>query len=198
MAGKLNINNDCILARLDGNGTLGSFSCGDMDLDEFFHKEAALYATQLLGKTYVFSTKDVPSDVVAVFTIANDSIKSTLIPNASRNKIQRKIPNSKRTRSYPATLIGRLGISVKYHNMNVGSQVLDYIKYLFTREDIITGCRFLVVDAYNTERVLKFYAENGFNPLYSSELLEKAAFRLESEDKLHSRLLYFDLIQVRK
>lgn len=195
MAEKLNIN-DCILAKLGRNSTLGSFSCGDRDLDEFFHEEAALYDAQLLGKTYVFSTKDIPSEIVAVFTIANDSIKSALIPNTSRNKIQRKIPNSKRTRSYPAALIGRLGVSVKFRDMDIGSQVLDYLKYLFTREENITGCRFLVVDAYNDERVLQFYSKNGFKPLYATEVLEKEAFHVSDKEQLNSRLLYFDLIQV--
>ena len=33
-------------------GELESFSCGDKDLDDFFHQDAFLYAEQLLGKTY--------------------------------------------------------------------------------------------------------------------------------------------------
>ena len=63
------------------------------------------------------------------FTLANDSIKAALIPNASRNKIQRKIPNSKRTRSYPAVLIGRLGVAKNFQGTNdgIGSQAIDYI-----------------------------------------------------------------------
>lgn len=61
--------------------------------------------------------------------IGNDSIKAALIPNASRNKIQRKIPNSKRTRSYPAVLIGRLGVAKNFQGTNdgIGSQAIDYI-----------------------------------------------------------------------
>jgi len=195
MAERLNLVKECVLTRLGKDGGLGSFSCGDDDLDGFFHSEAALYAQQLLGKAYVFSTRTVPSEIVAVFTIANDSIKSALIPNVSRNKIQRKIPNSKRTRSYPAALIGRLGVSVSYRGRDVGSQVLDYLKYLFTREDNITGCRFLVVDAYNNTDVIGFYAKNGFKPLYPTEDLEREAFHVGTDERLNSRLLYFDLMQ---
>lgn len=68
-------------------------------------------------------------EIVCVFTLANDSIKAALIPNASRNKIQRKIPNSKRTRSYPAVLIGRLGVAKNFQGTNdgIGSQAIDYI-----------------------------------------------------------------------
>lgn len=29
-----------------------SFSCGDADLDDFFHNDAERYAEELMGKTY--------------------------------------------------------------------------------------------------------------------------------------------------
>ena len=32
-------------------GELETFSCGDKDLDDFFHQDAFLYVEQLLGKT---------------------------------------------------------------------------------------------------------------------------------------------------
>lgn len=185
----------CTRISVEANTDVSSFTCGDDDLDDFFHNEAKLYSEQLLGKTYAFVMNDNPSDIVCMFTLANDSIKSALIPNASRNKLQRNIPNSKRTRSYPAGLIGRLGVSVSYKGKNIGSQALDYLKYLFTRQAYLTGCRFLVVDAYNEESVLSFYSKNGFKPLYATEDLERAAFHIADGEKLHSRMFYFDLMQ---
>lgn len=132
-------------------GELESFSCGDDDLDDFFHNDASLYAEQLLGKTYYFATEGNDPQIVCAFTLANDSIKAALIPNSSRNKIQRKIPNSKRTRSYPAVLIGRLGVSKEFQgkNISVGSQVIEFIASWFIHPNNKTGCRFIVVDAYN-------------------------------------------------
>lgn len=192
---RLNLTKDCILLKLEPGVDIASFSCGDADLDDFFHNDAVLYDKQMLGKTYIFSTKEIPSKVVAAFTLSNDSIKSALIPNASRNKIQRKIPNVKRTRSYPASLVGRLGVSEKFRRLNVGSQVLDYIKYLFTRDENVTGCRFILVDAYNAPSVLNFYTKNGFKPIYASEEQEKEAFHIDITEKMHSRMLYFDLMQ---
>ena len=114
-------------------GELESFSCGDDDLDDFFHNDASLYAEQLLGKTYYFATEGKVPQIVCAFTLANDSIKAALIPNSSRNKIQRKIPNSKRTRSYPAVLIGRLGVSKEFQgkNISIGSQVIEFIASWF-------------------------------------------------------------------
>lgn len=158
-------------------GELESFSCGDDDLDDFFHNDASLYAEQLLGKTYYFATEGNDPQIVCAFTLANDSIKAALIPNSSRNKIQRKIPNSKRTRSYPAVLIGRLGVSKEFQgkNISVGSQVIEFIASWFIHPNNKTGCRFIVVDAYNKSNILHFYEKNGFKYLYSTEELEKEA-----------------------
>ena len=100
-------------------GELESFSCGDKDLDDFFHQDAFLYAEQLLGKTYYFST---------------------------------------------------------------------------TGDDNKTGCRFIVVDAYNKENVLHFYEKNGFKFLYSTESLEKEANHIPEDEHLESRMMYLDLL----
>lgn len=177
-------------------GELDSFSCGDEDLDDFFHNDTLLYAEQLLGKTYYFATNGDNPQIVCAFTLANDSIKAALIPNASRNKIQRKIPNSKRTRSYPAVLIGRLGVSRNFQgkNLSVGSQVIEFIASWFIHPDNKTGCRFIVVDAYNKDNILHFYEKNGFKFLYSSEELEKEANHIPLEESLTSRMMYLDLI----
>lgn len=124
------LQSNCSLYRVTTKEELDSFSCGDEDLDDFFHQEACLYDGQLLGKTYFFATeKSGKDEIVCAFTLANDSIKAALIPNVSRNKIQRKIPNSKRTRSYPAVLIGRLGVAKNFQGTNdgIGSQAIDYI-----------------------------------------------------------------------
>ncbi len=178
------------------DGELQTFSCGDSDLDDFFHNESYCYAEQLLGKTYYFSTMDGDKKIVCAFTLANDSIKAALIPNSSRNRIQRKIPNSKRTRSYPAVLIGRLGVASEFQGSDygVGSQVIDFIASWFFHPDNKTGCRFMVVDAYNKPDVLHFYEKNGFKFLYSSEGLEKEANHIADEDPLDSRMMYLDLM----
>ena len=177
-------------------GELESFSCGDEDLDEFFHNDASLYAEQLLGKTYYFATNGDNPQIVCAFTLANDSIKAALIPNSSRNRIQRKIPNSKRTRSYPAVLIGRLGVSKDFQgkNLSVGSQVIEFIASWFIHPNNKTGCRFIVVDAYNKSSILHFYEKNGFKYLYTKEELEKEAKNIPLEDHLSSRMMYLDLI----
>lgn len=198
MVEKVLLRNDCLIYRLQSEEELLSFSCGDSDLDEFFHRDAFLYDKQLLGKTYFFALTGDEPRIVCAFTLANDSIKAALIPNTSRNKIQRKIPNSKRTRSYPAVLIGRLGVSVDFQGgeNGIGSQTIDYIASWFLMPDNKTGCRFIVVDAYNRADVLHFYEKNGFRFLYANEDLEKEANHILPDEKLESRLMYLDLISL--
>lgn len=171
------------------------FSCGVNDLDDFFFNDADLYADELLGKTYCWITTDSPHQIVALFTLANDSIKTKLIPSNDKNRLQRNIVNPKRGRSYPAVLIGRLGVNQEYQNSpsHIGQQLMTFIKDWFRHEDNKTGCRFIVVDAYNEEKVLRYYSQNGFLPLYKTEEMEKRYYDIPQNESLKTRLLYFDL-----
>ena len=172
---------------------LAKFTCGDDDLDDFFANDAFLYDKQLLGKTYYFETQDT-NVIVGAFTVANDSIKASLISKSIRNKLQRKIPSAKRTRSYPAVLIGRIGVASEMKGFHIGSQIVEYIKYWFTRHTNKSGCRYVVVDAYNKPDVLEFYEKNNFKYLYLTEDEERETFGLAKDEHLNSRMMYFDLI----
>lgn len=171
------------------------FSCDDKDLDEFFAKDALYYDSELLGKTYAWIDLANPTNILGLVTLANDSVKAKFIAASARNRVQRGITNAKRGMNYPAVLIGRLGVSSAYRGkgLNIGSQILDYLKGWFRSEDNKTGCRFIVVDAYNNEKTLHFYEKNGFKPLYKTEQEERSFLELNSEDTLETRFMFFDL-----
>ena len=133
-------------------------------------------------------TESRPHRIVALFTLANDSIKTINLDKSTRNRFNRNINNSKRGRSYPATLIGRIGVNKSLQGFNIGSQLIDFIKNWFRHEDNKTGCRFLVVDAYNNPRTLKFYENNNFKYLYGTEEEEALYFKTTM-----TRMMYFDL-----
>jgi hypothetical protein len=98
----LKLDEQYVLASESEDIDVSSFSCGDEDLDEFFLRDAKLYAQNLLGKTYFYVKMTESSvDVVAAFTLANDSVKAALVSKSIRNRLQRKIPNPKRMRNYP-------------------------------------------------------------------------------------------------
>ena len=98
------------------------FSCGDDDLNSFFMEDSFLYAEEMLGKTYCWVTKEKPHRTVALITLANDSIKAHKLSSCTRNKVQRSISNAKRGRSYPAVLIGRIGVNEEFQGLHIGSR----------------------------------------------------------------------------
>ena len=178
------------------SGECKPFHCGDDDLDEFFLRDAFLQSDELLCKNYCFTLDEDPTAVVAAFTLSNDSIKK--IPGSRKKKVERNIPREKLYSSYPAVMIGCLGISTDFQGQHLGSDVLSFIKAWFVDPLNKTGCRFLLVDSYNKERNLTFYERNGFNYLFSTEEQEREFRGLKSDRPLNSRLMYFDLIELVK
>lgn len=177
---KYDIRKQCYIIRLTPELATLPFTCGDSegdkDLEDFFHNQAVPFSTERLGQTYcVIDNNGTETELVAFFTVSNDSIKTTFIPKKAVNKIERKIPGRKHLHTYPAVLIGRLGVNKKYQGKNffIGQQIINYIMFWFTEDDNKTGCRFLVVDAYNKEKVLKFYECNKFKFLYADEETER-------------------------
>ena len=175
------------------------FSCVkgqiELDLNDFFENEADLYREELLGKTYCFLSKEKPYRIVGLFTISNDSIKTTYLERSTSNRLNRHINNAKRGRSYPAVLIGRLGVDEQFQGGGrfIGTQILDILKDWFTDENNKTGCRFMVVDAHNHPRTLHFYEQNGFKFLHKTEEEERAYYHIPADEPIHTRLMYFDL-----
>lgn len=170
------------------------FHCEDTDLDDFFATDAFFYDEELLGRTYAWINADNPSSIMGLVTLANDSIKAREIISSARNRLQRSITNAKRGMNYPAVLIGRLGVAADFRGkgLNIGSQILEFIKDWF-RTDNKTGCRFIVVDAYNNDRTLRFYERNGFKTLYKNEDEERDFLKINPEERLETRFMFFDL-----
>lgn len=170
------------------------FHCDESDLDEFFATDAFYYDEELLGRTYAWINLENPQLIMGLVTLANDSIKAKNIISSARNRVQRSITNAKRGMNYPAVLIGRLAVSSEFRGkgMNVGSQILGFIKDWF-RADNKTGCRFIVVDAYNNPRTLHFYEKNGFKTLYRTEQEEREFLKLKDGEPLGTRFMFFDL-----
>lgn len=173
------------------------FDCGHKDLNEFFSKDSINYSNEFFGKTYCFTLDSSPKTIIAAFTVANDSIKTTWLPNARKSKLQILIPHEKIMRSYPAVLIGRFGVNIILLRSGVGCEVMDFIKSWFIEPKNKTGCRFLVVDAYNEEIPIKFYSKNGFSFLFNTEPQEKEYLNIPENMPLKTRLMYFDLIKIK-
>lgn len=169
------------------------FQCDNSDLNEFFLKDAVKYAFELLGKSYCFVHNDSPNKMVCAFSLSNDSIKLDLLPAARKNHIKKRFPYAKHFKSYPGVLIGRLGVNKEFQRMGIGKELIDFIKAWFIDKQNKTGCRFVIVDAYNDERAMNFYKKNGFDTIYSTENQERLSTG-SNVKKLKTRLMFFDLM----
>ncbi len=167
------------LRRLESVDTRPEFSCGDEDLDEFFHKDSIEGGKELLCVTYVFVDEN--SEIIAYFSLSNDAIKKDDLTRSGFSRVIKYVSFAKRYSSMPAAKIGRFGIHKDKKRQGHGTFVLDYLKVWFTHSNK-TGCRFLVVDAYNKDEVTSFYIKNGFKFLTTDDSSEEA------------RIMYFDLI----
>lgn len=179
-----------------------NFSCGDNDLDDFFANEALLYDEKLMGKTYcyvrkleqVHQGKDL--EIIAAYTVANDSLRIFDLPN-SRKKKMLKQTDGKHLKRYPGVLVGRLGVNKNYRRRGYGSEILKEIKRWFCDAENKTGCRFVIVDALNCDKVLDFYLKNGFQFLFSSDEQEASYEENDISNKeLATRLMFFDLFDL--
>ena len=157
-------------------GELESFSCGDDDLDDFFHNDASLYAEQLLGKTYYFATEGNDPQIVCAFTLANDSIG--LLSHEDKKDLQEEVCYDvaedyneiwNQQTSFPAINICHLGVSNQYQSLGIGTILIQIILKIFTKYDA-SGCQFVTVDSLNNSQTNNFYLKNGFSNLSNSDI----------------------------
>ncbi len=157
-----------------------TFDCGSDDLNEFFHKDSINWGKELISVTYAIKQEN---NIVAFFSLSNDAIRAELNPRSGLKRALKIIPRPKRLRSMPAVKIGRLASSSKIQSKGIGTHILNYIKISLTNNNK-TGCRFIVVDAYNNPRTIAFYERNDFLFMSSKDANEK------------TRLMYFDLATI--
>lgn len=166
------------IVRLNPDGERPVFDCGDNDLNEYFEKDSREGCLELVAVSYAVLKGD---DVVAFFSVSNDSLKKEMVGNGPFRRLTKSLPRGKRYSSQPAVKIGRFAVAKDYQRAGLGGRILDYLKDWFT-DGNKTGCRFIIVDAYKA--AIPFYERNGF-------------VMLSDIDKDEStRLMYFDLITV--
>ena len=98
------------LVRLRADTEIAEFDCGDDDLNEFLTVDAQQYLAQLLTVTYLVMDCD---KLAAFFSLSNDKLTCAPDDTGAKkvwNRMQRRIPNIKRRRSYPAVKIGQAGL----------------------------------------------------------------------------------------
>ena len=122
------------------------------------------------------------------------------LQSSKKNKINKEIPRVKQRRQYPALLICQLAVFDEFSSLHIGNQVMNDIKNLAILLNKTTASRFLLVEAVNEEKVLKYYENNGFDYLYSTEEIEIEKTHRpvdEEKGKLATRLMKYDMMLAR-
>jgi ribosomal protein S18 acetylase RimI-like enzyme len=184
----------CESVALSAEQPIAGFDCGNDDLNDFFNHDAIKYQHQLLGQTYFFRHCET-QQVVCAFSLSPDSLKMTWLPGSRRKKVKEAIPREKPLQSYPAFLIGRLGVAKDFCGQGIGSQLLAFIKY-FCSINYPNLCRFLLVDAYNDSAVLNYYRKNGFDTVFSTEDQERDYYKKTNKtEPLRTRFMFYDMMR---
>lgn len=164
---------------------MAAFSCGEEDLDDFFHNRIIFNTEKMVGRTYAFVRRE-DGVVVSIFTVATDSINVSVLPNNRRRKIKETV--DKPLRRYPGILIGRLGVNKDLSGQGYGTAIMEYIK-LWLMDSVPVGFRFLIVDAHNNPNTLHYYEKNHFYYVFSTEQQE---IKSSGIDGCPTRLMIYD------
>ena len=154
---------EIVVGTMQEKDTQSSFDCDDLEINDFFKKDALNWQNQKTTRVYVLFYKN---NIIGFFTISCDSIK--LKENENEKSKHPKMDNP--LKEFPAIKIGRLGIGKQWQNQGLGSFVLKYALGLIleiSNHDV--ACRFVTVDAYH-QRV-SWYLRHGFlvNEHYSGK-----------------------------
>ena len=187
---------DCTLFTVSEEQLISDFDCGNTELNDFFNNKSLPFKEQMLAMTCFFRHR-ASGKIVCAFSLSPNALKAKDLPNNRQKKVKQLIPREKTLQSYPAFLVGRLGVSQDFNGQGVGSQLMNLIKG-FCLDTYPDFCRFLVVDAYNTPSVLSFYQKNFFSTVFSTEEQEREAYKIKPDEELQTRYLFYDMIRWRE
>ncbi|MFA5247100.1 MAG: GNAT family N-acetyltransferase [Candidatus Micrarchaeia archaeon] len=145
--------NELSVVQLNPGVCLDSFSCGDSDLDDFIKIDSPKYQAKSLVSTYICLYHNQP---VGYFSICMDAIKLD-----NKEKVA-AFGSDKQHKDFPAMKIARLGVSKDHQHEGIGTFMVMHAigrAALFSKD---VGCRFVTVDAYPKDEVIKFYKDLRF------------------------------------
>lgn len=186
------------------------YTCSkNADIDSFFHDNTPDnyrdYWLEMMGTTHCFFTDEKDNTtqpkMVCAFSLSNSSLRTDILPNNRRNRLNRSIPNAKRRFQYPAILIGELcvfdGFGYKTFGYNIADEMMNLIKTIAIDPDNNSSSRYLIVDALNSPEVIGYYIRNGFEFLFASDEEELEHLRGSYSRDIQickTRLMFFDLV----
>lgn len=141
---------------LEADHIRSAFSCGKELLDNYIIKQARQDMKRRLSVVFVLTANDNDKEVVGYYTLTNDSIDKSLLPE----DVSKKMPPS--YSSLPVTLLGRLAVDHKHQGKKLGEKLLiNALQRSSAISKTEMGSMAVVVDPLDKEAV-SFYEEYGF------------------------------------
>jgi len=107
----IDLTTDCTLLTVSEKEYITDFNCGDEELNDFFINKALPFKKQLLAMTCFFR-QDINGKIVCAFSLSPNALKAKDLPNNRQRKVRELVPREKTLQSYPAFLVGRLGVFI--------------------------------------------------------------------------------------
>jgi ribosomal protein S18 acetylase RimI-like enzyme len=142
---------------------LKTFKCKkNTDLESFLHHKAILFEEKGRIRTYLlidFENKK----IVAYFSIGISVLNISELENDVKVLLSGD-ENNKRD-FIPCYLIGQLGKSDEYKKCKIGKNLLSKAVKTIKECQIKLNGRFILLDAVNNTKVLRFYTKHNFMPI---------------------------------
>ena len=119
---------DITFLRLSREHSITTFDCGNDDLNAFLLNDAMDYQDNLIAVTYLVRIYD---ETIGYVSIANDKITVADSNKSIWRKIKKSFHHNKHRGDYPAVKVGRLAVGSRYQGNDIGTKILDFIKYTF-------------------------------------------------------------------
>jgi GNAT superfamily N-acetyltransferase len=147
---------DYTFAALAPTHNVGAFSCGQVDIDDYFHSRAA--SEQALNLCQVYVMADSASRVWAFGTLSPISV------NIDGGILEAVGMARAPYRAIGGYLLGRMGVDKALQNQGIGRSLVARLAKIAAQQRDITGGVFLAVDA-KTDSLVSWYQELGFHRL---------------------------------
>lgn len=139
-----------------------AFDCGVALLNSYLQQYARQDMERGIATPYVLVSSTKPREIAGFYTLTATAVKLTDLPESTVKKLPR-YP------LVPATLLGRLAISLKYRGKGLGERLLiDALKRSLEASRVV-GSAAVIVDAKDASGV-RFYERYGFKRLPEQSL----------------------------
>jgi len=140
-----------VIERLETHHDRNTFTCGNHELDRYFHQQIGQDFKKHVTAPFVLIDKDIER-VAGFYTLSMNSVILKELPD----NIQKKLPKYP---NIPAVLLGRLAVDEKYKGQRLGEYLLMDALQRSLDSEIVTYC--MIVDAKD-EDAKAFYLKYRF------------------------------------